>query len=126
MVIALNMMDIADRMGIKIDFKKLGQQLGAVVVPLVGSKNIGTKELLDAISGTQTKDLVNAKVDYGPDVEPAIANLTDAIEKWASSNIRSAGWLSSSWRTTLMPSKKSVPWKAPSPSWPWLRPCAIL
>ena len=31
MVIALNMMDIADRMGIKIDFKKLGQQLGAVV-----------------------------------------------------------------------------------------------
>ena len=81
MVIALNMMDIADRMGIKIDFKKLGQQLGAVVVPLVGSKNIGTKELLDAISRTQTKDLVNAKVDYGPDVEPAIANLTDAIEK---------------------------------------------
>lgn len=81
MVIALNMMDIADRMGIKIDLKKLGKQLGAVVVPLVGSKNIGTKELLDAISGTQTQNLVNAKVDYGPDVEPAIANLTDAIEK---------------------------------------------
>lgn len=81
MVIALNMMDIADRMGIKIDLKKLGKQLGAVVVPLVGSKNIGTKELLAAISGTQTQNLVNAKVDYGPDVEPAIANLTDAIEK---------------------------------------------
>lgn len=81
MVIALNMMDIADRMGIKIDLKKLGKQLGAVVVPLVGSKNIGTKELLDAISGTQTQNLVNAEVDYGPDVEPAIANLTDAIEK---------------------------------------------
>lgn len=81
MVIALNMMDIAERMGVKIDLKKLGQQLGAVVVPLVGSKNIGTKELLDAISGTETKNLVNAKVDYGSDVEPAIANLTDAIEK---------------------------------------------
>ena len=39
------------------------------------------RELLDAISGTQTQNLVNAKVDYGPDVEPAIANLTDAIEK---------------------------------------------
>lgn len=81
MVIALNMMDIADRMGVKIDLKKLGKQLGAIVVPLVGSKNLGTKELLDAISGTQTQNLVNAKVDYGPDVEPAIANLTDAIEK---------------------------------------------
>lgn len=81
MVIALNMMDIAERMGIQIDLKKLGKQLGAVVVPLVGSKNIGTKELLDAISSTQPRNLVNAKVDYGADVEPAIANLTDAIEK---------------------------------------------
>ena len=81
MVIALNMMDIAERMGIQIDLKKLGKQLGAVVVPLVGSKNIGTKELLDAISSTQTQNLVNAKVDYGADVESAIANLTDAIEK---------------------------------------------
>lgn len=98
MVIALNMMDIAERMGIQIDLKKLGKQLGAVVVPLVGSKNIGTKELLDAISSTQTQNLVNAKVDYGADVESAIANLTDAIEKWASSNTQSAGWPSSSWK----------------------------
>ena len=81
MVIALNMMDIAERMGIKIDIEKLGRQIGAVVVPLVGSKNLGTKELLDAISSMEAKHLVNAEVDYGADVEPAIANLTDAIEK---------------------------------------------
>lgn len=82
MVIALNMMDIAERMGIKIDLKKLGEQLGAVVVPLVGSKNIGTKELLDVIVNEEkTKNLVNAKVDYGAEVEPSIATLTDAINK---------------------------------------------
>lgn len=81
MVIALNMMDIAERMGIKIDLEKLGRQIGAVVVPLVGSKNLGTKELLDAISSMEAKHLVNAEVDYGADVEPAIAELTDAIDK---------------------------------------------
>ncbi|WP_301860840.1 ferrous iron transport protein B [uncultured Megasphaera sp.] len=82
MVIALNMMDIAERMGVKIDLKKLGQQLGAVVVPLVGSKNIGTKELLEVVSHAEnTKNLVNAQVDYGAEVEPSIRELTDAIEK---------------------------------------------
>ena len=82
MVVALNMMDIAERMGVKIDLKKLGQQLGAVVVPLVGSKNIGTKELLEVVSHAEnTKNLVNAQVDYGAEVEPSIRELTDAIEK---------------------------------------------
>ena len=82
MVVALNMMDIAERMGVKIDLKKLGQQLGAVVVPLVGSKNIGTKELLEVVAHAEnTKNLVNAQVDYGAEVEPSIRELTDAIEK---------------------------------------------
>ncbi len=82
MVVALNMMDIAERMGVKIDLKKLGQQMGAVVVPLVGSKNIGTKELLQVVSHAEkTQNLVNATVDYGADVEPSIAELTDAIQK---------------------------------------------
>ncbi len=84
-VVALNMMDIAERMGVKIDLKKLGEQLGAVVVPLVGSKNIGTKELLEVISDTEkTAKLVNATVDYGADVEPSVRELTDAIEKTGS------------------------------------------
>lgn len=82
MIVALNMMDIAERMGVKIDLKKLGEQLGAVVVPLVGSKNIGTKELLDVIVNTKmAESIINAKVDYGAEVEPSIRTLTDAIEK---------------------------------------------
>ena len=83
-VVALNMMDIAERMGVKIDLEKLGQHLGAVVVPLVGSKNMGTKELLAAVSDEEkSRDLVNAKVDYGADVEPYVRELTDAITKTA-------------------------------------------
>lgn len=80
-VVALNMMDIAERMGIKIDIKKMGELLGAVVIPVVGSKGIGTKELLEAISKAETQNLVNPKVNYGDEVEPAIKQLTDAIEK---------------------------------------------
>lgn len=81
MVIGLNMMDIAERMGIKIDVKKLGEQLGAVVVPLIGSKNMGTKELLRAVVDTERiSKLSNGAVDYGPDVEPAIAALTEVIQ----------------------------------------------
>ena len=81
-VVALNMMDIAERMGVKIDLKKLGEELGAVVVPLIGSKNIGTKDLLVVIADeNKTQNLVNAKVDYGADVEPYVQELTDAINK---------------------------------------------
>ncbi len=82
MVMALNMMDIAERMGVKIDLEKLGQQLGAVVVPLVGRKNVGTKELLAAITNDEkNQSLVSPKVNYGDDVEPVIHELTEAITK---------------------------------------------
>ncbi len=82
-VVALNMMDIAERMGVKIDLKKLGEELGAVVVPLIGSKNIGTKDLFSGYCPMRIrrKNLVNAKVDYGADVEPYVQELTDAINK---------------------------------------------
>ena len=123
MVIALNMMDIAERMGIQIDLK-LGKQLGAVVVPLVGSKNIGTKELLDAISSTQTQNPVNAKVDYGADVESAIANLTDAIEKMGIIKYPVRWLWPSSPRKRLRRHRQS-PREGTQSSRRWLRLCAI-
>ena len=82
-VIGLNMMDIAERMGAKIDLEKLGKKLGATVVPLVGSKNVGTTELLRAVMEVAKKgDVIeNAEVDYGPQLEPAIRSLVDMIQK---------------------------------------------
>lgn len=49
-VIALNMMDDARRAGLRIDLERLGQRLGAEVVPLVASKGEGKAELLEAIA----------------------------------------------------------------------------
>ena len=81
MVVGLNMMDIADRMNVKIDLDKLGERLGAVVVPLVGSKGVGIDKLLETVSDVEKlKNLKNPKVDYGPVVEPAIEELQKLIE----------------------------------------------
>ena len=50
-VVALNMIDIAEDDGLRIDMKKLSERLGVKVIPTVGSKSIGIRELKDAILG---------------------------------------------------------------------------
>lgn len=44
-VVAVNMMDIAESKGIKIDVAKLEKELGVPVIPIVASKNKGIEEL---------------------------------------------------------------------------------
>jgi ferrous iron transport protein B len=51
-VVALNMSDIADSRGLKIDVPLLSQGLGAPVVPTVASKGQGLDELKKAIAET--------------------------------------------------------------------------
>jgi ferrous iron transport protein B len=48
-IVALNMMDVADRHGMHIDPYKLGDSIGAPVVPLVASRNEGIGTLKDVI-----------------------------------------------------------------------------
>jgi ferrous iron transport protein B len=48
-VVALNMNDIAESRGIKIDVPKLSQALGATVVPTVASKGQGLDQLQETI-----------------------------------------------------------------------------
>src|SRR4051812_29718810 len=59
MVIALNMMDVAERRGLHVSAGKLQQQLGVPVVPIVGHKHKGISDLKAQIS--------NAKVAPMPD-----------------------------------------------------------
>jgi len=49
-LLAVNMMDIAQQRGISIDIKRLEQQLGCPVIPIQAHKNIGVPELLQHIS----------------------------------------------------------------------------
>src|SRR4051812_21612476 len=50
LVVALNMMDIAERRGIHVSPQKLQQQLGVPVVPVVGHKRKGIEDLKSQIS----------------------------------------------------------------------------
>jgi len=49
LVVALNMMDIAQRRGLHISPKRLAEQLGVPVVPVVGHKREGIKDLIKAV-----------------------------------------------------------------------------
>jgi ferrous iron transport protein B len=51
-VVALNMSDVAESRGIKIDIDHLSEALGAKVVPTVASKERGLEELKEAIVET--------------------------------------------------------------------------
>src|SRR5215204_5675760 len=50
MVLALNMVDVAEQNGIIIDVHALHERLGVPVVPMVASKGVGLVELKQAIS----------------------------------------------------------------------------
>src|SRR5204863_9996583 len=59
MVVALNMMDVAERRGLHVSATKLQQKLGVPVVPIVGHKHKGISDLKSEIS--------NARVAPMPD-----------------------------------------------------------
>lgn len=67
-IVALNMMDVAEQQGIRIDVGKLEKYLGVPVVPMIASKNRGTKELISSILS-----LTDGKRQY----TPSIASISD-------------------------------------------------
>lgn len=55
-VVALNMIDVADRHGLHIDADRLGVQLGCLVIPLTASREEGVEVLKDAIQSTLRRE----------------------------------------------------------------------
>lgn len=81
-VIALNMMDEAQRYDIEIDPKKLSVELGVPVISTVASKGVGMKDLMEAALeiGDKKKNGVFI-IDYGKEIEEHIERLVSYIEK---------------------------------------------
>lgn len=81
-VIALNMMDEVAKQGISIDYKKLSEEFGVAVVPVVARTGAGITELMDAVSETihshrkpKILDIYTADTSTFPDPEEAKADL---------------------------------------------------
>jgi Fe2+ transport system protein B len=95
LVIALNMMDVAESRGIQIDIGRLSELLGAPVVPLVAARNQGTQELLagiiDVIEGSNKAD--GMRIQYGHDIESEITKLEKIIAERLPTEKYSPRWL---------------------------------
>lgn len=82
LVVALNMLDVAQQEGMKIDVKALESALNMPVVPMVASKNQGLKELVEVIAqkcGQPTDSPAVGHVEYGSQISGDIARVEDLL-----------------------------------------------
>jgi ferrous iron transport protein B len=78
-VVALNMVDVAERRGMDIDESVLAGRLGVEVVRTVARKGIGIAELKRAVARSLNRPAQPLVVDYGPVVERHIGGLVENI-----------------------------------------------
>jgi len=84
LIIALNLMDVAQSKGIRIDVEKLSEILGVPVIPMVAVTGSGidklVKTIIDVFEGRIR--LSPFKVKYGREVEERVSIITEAVEKY--------------------------------------------
>ncbi|MDY7020383.1 MAG: Fe(2+) transporter permease subunit FeoB [Cyanobacteriota bacterium] len=93
MVIALNMMDIAEKRGISIDPERLSQHLGLSVVPIVAAEGKGVKTLIATI-GNKLSHLTQSPhyVAYPAVIEDALSELVPYITERSSTRTVEPRW----------------------------------
>jgi ferrous iron transport protein B len=80
MVVALNMMDEADRIGISIDVKALEEQLGLPVVPMIASKGRGIQALFVQAYHVGIKNQKPHQPSYSEEIEAVLDVLQDRLK----------------------------------------------
>ena len=96
LVICLNMMDVAEQRGIKIDVDALSKALGAPVVPTVARKGKGLDDLLRTCGqvARQESSWKPLEISYGMDLDQAVAELTGLLQgHQPRQGLLSAHWL---------------------------------
>lgn len=78
LIVALNMVDVAEKREIEIDADLLSQKLGVPVVKTVARENIGRKELLESIVNLKPAS-ENFRISYGNDLDPALDEMEEII-----------------------------------------------
>lgn len=88
--VALNMVDVAEQRGMRIDAGRLSERLGIPVVPVIARSGKGCEILLDTIS-RPSEELSSEpfRIDYGAEIEAGLSELerllpdTMPAKRWA-------------------------------------------
>ncbi len=80
-VVALNMVDIAEKKGFHIDAEKLTQLLGVEVVPTIAYKKEGMEELKQACMRAISKHKIPTILSYSHELEEALLPIKKELEK---------------------------------------------
>jgi ferrous iron transport protein B len=78
-VIALNMIDVAERQGMKIDARRLAERLGVPVVATQANKGRGLEQLKKAIVSAAAEGTVHPGVPFPESFEREVAGLQSAL-----------------------------------------------
>ncbi len=83
LILALNMVDVAESRGIRVDPDKLSEQFGVPVVPMVARTGKGITDLLDEVveQASKSPEWVNAPMSYGIDIDSGLDRISSIIEK---------------------------------------------
>ncbi len=79
-IVALNMVDLAKKKGITIDYKKLQDSLGVPVMPVVASRGSGLTEIIDKVIAMKGKVQQYPIQPYGKEIEDSISQLASALQ----------------------------------------------
>lgn len=79
MIVALNMIDMAEKRNIHIDPELLSKRLGVPVIKTVARDGIGKKELLEGIIKYRKEDKSSFRISYGNDLDPALDDMEQII-----------------------------------------------
>lgn len=89
MVVGLNMMDMADKLGLNIDQEELARRLGCPVVPLVASQKNGLQALLERLQDYLPQRQASSHIpQYDHHIEQAINQLSLHINQAQPQNAR--------------------------------------
>ncbi len=94
LLVVLNMTDMAEAKGMRVDAKGLAAQLGCPVVPVIASQgqNIGAlKETI--VKAAQNQPRASARLTYAETIEEAIAVLIEPVSKIAGTKGIDPRWL---------------------------------
>jgi ferrous iron transport protein B len=82
LVIALNMIDVAEKRGIRIDTEKLSQLAGVPVIPIIARTGKGVAELLETVQAISRADArPQTLIRYGADIDEALRELVPLIKE---------------------------------------------